>query len=94
MGLEGWTPTNDNTADPGWMLPLTVLCSVYITFVSTASENEMYVKERPLPLAELYSIQGGRQVGLISLLKFALWQVGSCSKLALERAYGRERRME
>eukprot|EP00884_Botryococcus_braunii_P007124 jgi/Botrbrau1/16412/Bobra.0142s0012.1 len=75
VGLEGWTPTSDNTADPGWMLPLTVLCSVYITFVSTASENEMYVKERPLPLAELYSIQGGRQVGLISLLKFALWQV-------------------
>jgi hypothetical protein len=77
LGSQGWTPMpNSQSADPGWMVPLIVMCSVYITFVSTAGESEMYVKQRPLPLMELYDVKGGRAVGLISLLKDALWQVG------------------
>lgn len=53
------------------MLPLCVLCAVYSTYLSTASDEEILRFKRPLTLAELHSPQGG----LLDLLKFALWQV-------------------
>ena len=69
----GWCPPQDDRRDPGWMLPLLVLSEAYSTYLSTFGDDYMYEKQRPLPLSELYRPEGGK--GLISLLKYCLWQV-------------------
>jgi hypothetical protein len=55
------------------MLPLVILARTYSTFLSTFGDDYMYQLQRPLPLHELYESPHSR--GLVSLLKFALWQV-------------------
>ena len=69
-----WTPTNDSSLDPGWMLPTVVLSRVYSSYLNTAPDAHMYRLERPLPLEELYNSKRP-EAGLLALLKFALWQV-------------------
>ena len=72
-GLGRWNPVHDDRHDPGWMMPLVVLSKVYSTYLSTFGDDYMYQQQKPLPLSELYSPR--RNEGLISLLKFGLWQV-------------------
>ena len=73
-GFSGrWKPTHDDRHDPGWMMPLVVLSKVYTTYLSTFGDDYMYHLQKPLPLSELYSPR--RNEGLISLLKYGLWQV-------------------
>ncbi len=66
---------HDDRHDPGWMMPLVVLSKVYTTYLSTFGDDYMYQQQKPLPLSELYSPK--RNEGLISLLKFGLWQVNA-----------------
>jgi hypothetical protein len=73
-GSEMGEAADEATCDPGWMLPLTVLSRVYSIFITTASIDDMYLVQRPLPLKELYDADAERS-GLLSLLKFALWHV-------------------
>ncbi|GAB4817517.1 hypothetical protein N2152v2_004563, partial [Parachlorella kessleri] len=70
---EGWAPSNDDSVDPGWMLPLTLFSRAYSSFIIIAGDIEVYDRQRPLPLAELYSDEQPK-VGVLSLLKYALWQ--------------------
>lgn len=70
---SAWEPSRDEACDPGWMLPLVVFARTYSTFLSTFGDDYMYRLQKPLPLAELH--QPGRNRGLVSLLKFAMWQV-------------------
>ncbi|KAK9914927.1 hypothetical protein WJX75_002372 [Coccomyxa subellipsoidea] len=72
-GASAWEPSRDEACDPGWMLPLVVFARTYSTFLSTFGDDYMYRLQKPLPLAELN--QPGKTGGLVSLLKFALWQV-------------------
>ena len=57
------------------MLPLLILSEAYSTYLSTFGDDYMYEKQRPLPLSELYQPESGK--GLISLLKYCLWQVSA-----------------
>ena len=68
-----WSPMHDDRHDPGWMMPLVILSKVYTTYLSTFGDDYMYQQQKPLPLSELYSPKSNE--GLISLLKFGLWQV-------------------
>ena len=70
-----WTLPQGDRRDPGWMLPLLVLSEAYLTYLSTFGDDYMYEKQRPLPLSELHHHEGDR--GLISLLKYCLWQVSA-----------------
>ena len=70
------------------MLPLSVLCAVYSTYLSTASDEDILRFQRPLTLAQLH----GQGAGLLDLLKYALWQVRDlppalrlCAALQLQR---------
>lgn len=54
-------------------MPLVVLSKVYTTYLSTFGDDYMYQQQKPLPLSELYSPKSNE--GLISLLKYGLWQV-------------------
>ena len=58
-------------------MPLVVLSRVYTIYLSTFGDDYMYELQKPLPLAELYSPR--RNEGLISLLKYGLWQVSISS---------------
>ena len=69
---SAWQPSNDSACDPGWMLPLVLMSRTYSTFLSTFGDDYMYRLQRPLPLQELYN--GPQHKGLLSLLKFAIWQ--------------------
>lgn len=71
----GWSLLQDDRRDPGWMLPLLILSEAYSTYLSTFGDDYMYEKQRPLPLSELYHPEGSK--GLISLLKYCLWQVSA-----------------
>ncbi|KAK9829627.1 hypothetical protein WJX72_006957 [[Myrmecia] bisecta] len=72
-GGEAWQPSGDASCDPGWMLPITVFCRVYSTFINTAGDAEMYRHQRPLPLSELYD-PAAPSAGVLAMLKFAIWQ--------------------
>ena len=37
------------------LLPLSVLCAVFSTQLAVGDLDEMYVQQRPIPIAELYS---------------------------------------
>lgn len=54
-------------------MPLVVLSRVYTTYLSTFGDDYMYQQQKPLPLSELHSPRHNE--GLISLLKYGLWQV-------------------
>ena len=69
----GWNLPQNDRRDPGWMLPLLILSEAYSTYLSTFGDDYMYEKQRPLPLSELHRPEGNN--GLISLLKYCLWQV-------------------
>ncbi|KAL3150396.1 hypothetical protein ABBQ32_000234 [Trebouxia sp. C0010 RCD-2024] len=69
-----WTASNDGTLDPGWMLPVIVLCRVYSTYLNTTPDAHMHRMQRPLPIEQLYT-SDAPSAGLLALLKFALWQV-------------------
>ena len=56
------------------MLPLTVLCRVYSTYLNTTPDAHMHRMQRPLPIDQLYNTDTP-SAGLLALLKFALWQV-------------------
>lgn len=71
--VSAWQPLRDQSCDPGWMLPLVILARTYSTFLSTFGDDYMYRLQKPLPLSELY--QPNQRKGLLSLLKFAMWQV-------------------
>ena len=69
-----WTPGSDAALDPGWMLPVIVLCRVYSAYLNTTPDAHMHRMQRPLPIEQLYS-PDAPSAGLLALLKFALWQV-------------------
>lgn len=69
-----WTASNDGTLDPGWMLPVIVLCRVYSTYLNTTPDAHMHRVQRPLPFQQLYT-SDAPSAGLLALLKYALWQV-------------------
>lgn len=69
-----WTPSSDATLDPGWMLPVILLCRVYSAYLNTTPDAHMHRMQRPLPTEQLYS-PDAPAAGLLPLLKFALWQV-------------------
>ena len=69
-----WKPSSDATVDPGWMLPVILLCRVYSAYLNTTPDAHMHSMQRPLPIEQLYS-PDAPAAGLLSLLKFALWQV-------------------
>ena len=71
--VSAWQPSRDESCDPGWMLPLVIFARTYSTFLSTFGDDYMYRLQQPLPLTELY--QPNQSRGLLSLLKFAMWQV-------------------
>ncbi|KAL0034411.1 hypothetical protein WJX79_000811 [Trebouxia sp. C0005] len=71
---SSWVSSNDDTSDPGWMLPIIVLCRVYATYLNTTPDTHTHRQHRPLPLEQLYN-PDSPAAGLLSLLKFALWQV-------------------
>ncbi|DBA78986.1 TPA: hypothetical protein ACH3X1_008854 [Trebouxia sp. C0004] len=71
---SSWVPSNDDTSDPGWMLPIVVLCRVYATYLNTTPDTHTHRQQRPLPLDQLYN-PDSPTAGLLPLLKFALWQV-------------------
>lgn len=71
--VSAWQPSRDESCDPGWMLPLVIFARTYSTFLSTFGDDYMYRLQKPLPLTELYQPKQSR--GLLSLLKFAMWQV-------------------
>ncbi|DBB12911.1 TPA: hypothetical protein ACH3X3_005665 [Trebouxia sp. C0006] len=71
---SSWVSSNDDTSDPGWMLPIIVLCRVYATYLNTTPDTHTHRQQRPLPLDQLYN-PDSPAAGLLSLLKFALWQV-------------------
>ncbi len=71
--VSAWEPSRDASCDPGWMLPLIIFARTYSTFLSTFGDDYMYRLQKPLPLTELYQPTQSR--GLLSLLKFAMWQV-------------------
>jgi len=60
----------DAMADPGWMLPLVVLCPVYSCTMNSISTDGNF----PLPALDLYD-PGAPGAGLVALLKAALWQL-------------------
>ena len=62
----------DESSDPGWMLPLVLVSHCFSTFLATSAEASFYDQQRPLPFSELYREDG---TGLLGLLKYALWQV-------------------
>ena len=66
--------SQDNTLDPGWMLPSIVLCRVYSVYLNTTPDAHMHRTQRPLPQEQLYD-PDAPAAGLLALLKFALWQV-------------------
>ena len=72
-GSGCWKAVHDDRHDPGWMMPLVVLSKVYTTYLSTFGDDYMYQQQKPLPLSELYLPKSNE--GLISLLKYGLWQV-------------------
>lgn len=49
-----WQPADDGLADPGWMLPLAVFAHVYANHMVVTTFEEMFERQRPLPLAELH----------------------------------------
>jgi len=71
---SSWVSSNDDTSDPGWMLPIIVLCRVYATYLNTTPDTHTHRQQRPLPLDQLYN-PDSPAAGLLPLLKFALWQV-------------------
>lgn len=73
-GGGAWVSWDEEALDPGWMLPLTVMCQAFSMFIMTSAEADLYRHERPLPLTELYS-PSAPSLGLLSLLRFAIWQV-------------------
>lgn len=56
--------------DPGWMLPLVVLCPVYSCTLNSMSTDDSF----PLPPSQLYDPSDPRR-GFLSLLKQSLWQL-------------------
>ncbi len=56
------------------MLPIIVLCRVYVTYLNTTPDTHTHRQHRPLPLDQLYN-PDSPAAGLLPLLKFALWQV-------------------
>ena len=70
---SSWVSSKDDTSDPGWMLPIIVLCRVYATYLNTTPDTHTHRQHRPLPLDQLYN-PDAPAAGLLPLLKFALWQ--------------------
>lgn len=68
---EKWSPLED---DPGWMLPLLVLCEAFSAHIMTSSLDEFDVQQRPIALEQLYSAKAP-SMGLLATLRDALWQV-------------------
>lgn len=68
-----WQPIDE---DPGWMLPLAVLCDTFSAHIMTSDLDEFYINQRPLALDQLY-MHSAPDAGLLAMLRDALWQVWS-----------------
>jgi len=67
---QSWDSSYAELGDPGWMLPLSVLCPVYTCALSGVSADDSL----PLPPREVYDAAAPRE-GLLHLLKSALWHI-------------------
>ena len=72
-------PKDNAAADPGWMLPVSILCTGFSSFLSIAPESVFYEQQQPISFQDLWS--GEDRNNLLNLLTNSLWQVG-VSRLA------------
>jgi len=65
-----WEGSHNEQSDPGWMLPLVVVCPVYSCTLNSMSADDNF----PLHSKELYDPDAPRK-GFLELLKTSLWQL-------------------
>ena len=73
-----WDAAEDESPNPGYMLPLLLLSHCFGLFLATSAESAFYEQQRPLEFSELYKAD---DTGLLGLLKYALWQVRAVETL-------------
>uniref|UniRef100_A0A6S8NUX6 HECT-type E3 ubiquitin transferase n=1 Tax=Dunaliella tertiolecta TaxID=3047 RepID=A0A6S8NUX6_DUNTE len=56
------------------LLPLNLMCAVFSAQLAVGDLDEMYVQQRPIPIAELYS-ETRPSAGVLALLRSRLWSV-------------------
>jgi ubiquitin-protein ligase E3 C len=75
LGAAAFAPAADAASqDPGWMLPLALLCEAFSLCFVVAGDEGLYERQQPLALEELRGGASGAG-GALALLKAALWQV-------------------